>query len=371
MKIGIDCRMYSSTFTGIGKYVYELVKRIPENDTKNTYYLFFNEPEYNLYTPPTKNIKKIKANAPHYSLKEQIKFLQILNKQNLDLMHFTHFNRPILYTRPSITTIHDLTLSYYPGNKKQTFLRKLAYNLVLKTAVKKAKTIIAISKNTKKDLEKLLKTPSNKIKIIYQGVGEEFKQKITKEQVEKTKQIHNIKNDYLLYTGVWSPHKNLKNLIQAYKILKTKYNYKGNLVITGKKQQPNTENIKNEVERLNLQNSIIFTGMVKETDLINLYTGATLYIFPSLYEGFGLPILEAMSTKTPVIASNTSCIPEICGENGCILFNPQDPSDIAEKIQKTLTNKQKQEQLIKTGQQRIKNFTWQKMAEQTIYLYKE
>lgn len=363
--------MYSSSFTGIGRYVYELVKRIPELDKNNTYILFLNEPEYSNYTPTAKNIKKVKVNAKHYSLEEQTKFLKILNKEKLDLMHFTHFNRPILYNRPSVVTIHDLTLSFYKGNKKHSFLHKLAYNLVLKTAVKKAKQVITISKNTKKDLKNILKVKEEKIKIIYQAVGNEFKQQINEKNIKDTLKKLKINKKYILYTGVWSPHKNLKKLVQALKILKTKYNYKGLLVITGKKQQPNTEEINKEIKSKKLENDIIKTGMVSEEDLINLYKGAEIYAFPSLYEGFGLPILEAMSAEIPVVASNTSCIPEICGKNGCHLFNPLNEEDIAKKINEVLTNKTLRTNLIKQGKERIKDFSWDKMANQTIEVYKK
>ncbi len=145
MKIGIDCRIYSSNFTGIGRYTYELVQHFIQLNQKlknpNELILFFNNPEYENFQKHKndKNIKKILVNSPHYSFSEQTKFLKILNKQNLDIVHFPHFNVPIFYRKPFIVTIHDLTLTLFNGRKMTKFYHRWAYNLTIKNAVKKAK----------------------------------------------------------------------------------------------------------------------------------------------------------------------------------------------------------------------------------------
>jgi glycosyltransferase involved in cell wall biosynthesis len=369
MKIGIDCRIYSSKFTGIGRYVHELTTRLFALDKENEYVLFFNEPEYSKFTPPSERIKKVLADAPIYSLREQFHFLKVLNKENLDLMHFTHFNAPLFYKRPSIVTIHDLTLSFFPGKKKRSILHRLGYHLTLRSSVKKAKHVITISQNSREDLEELLKTPDEKIEVIYQGIGDEFKKIDDKVEIEKTLTEYHIKTPFLLYTGVWRSHKNIPNLINAFKELKDIHGGEElSLVITGK-EDPYYPEVKETVKKHNLEENVIFTDLVPEKDLINLYNAAEIYVFPSFYEGFGLPPLEAMACGTPVAASDVSSIPEVCGKGNAVFFNPRDYHDIAQKVYALYTNKDMQQDLIKKGFERVKQFSWNSMVEKTFAIY--
>ncbi|MBU0668384.1 glycosyltransferase family 4 protein [Patescibacteria group bacterium] len=369
--IGIDCRMYSSRFTGIGRYVYELTRNLFRLDDQNNYVLFFNDPEYDLFDPPNDRIRKVKVNVPHYSLKEQTKFNRILKRSNLDLMHFTHFNAPILYKKPSIVTIHDLTLSFYPGKKMTSFLHRMGYHIVIKNAVKNAKKIISVSENTKRDLQKLMHIPSEKIEVIYEGVDSNFRPITDETYAMAIKEKLKIDKPYLLYTGVWRSHKNLKNLINAFSILKEEYDYDGYLVITGRKDPVYAPDILSQTYSLELHGDIIFTGMVDEMELIALYGGAQVYVFPSLYEGFGLSPLEAMQCGVPVAASRSSCIPEVCGEQSALYFNPNDPANMAETIYSIISDSDLRARLIQSGLARVKNFSWQKMTEETLTLYNQ
>jgi glycosyltransferase involved in cell wall biosynthesis len=371
MKIGIDCRMYSSDFTGIGRYVYELVENLFKIDHQNEYVLFFNEPEFSKYTIQSKCVKKVLANASHYSLREQTHFLKILKDENLDLMHFTHFNAPIFYKRPSVVTIHDLTLHFYPGKKITSPLHRAGYYKVIKSAVKNAKKIITVSQNTKKDLQVLMKTPSQKISVIYEGVNEKFKQLSDRQSIIEVTQKYKLDKPYLLYTGVWRSHKNLPNLIKAFHILKTEYDFDGYLVITGRRDPVYEADVVGETQTLQLEDDVIFTGLVKERELVPLYNGALMYVFPSLYEGFGLPPLEAMQCGIPVAVSNASCLPEVCGQNNAVFFNPNDPRDMAEKIFEVTSQKSLRENLIQNGLKRVKEFSWQKMAQETLQVYND
>jgi glycosyltransferase involved in cell wall biosynthesis len=371
MKIGIDCRIYSSKFTGIGRYVYELTSRIAQHDNENEYVLFFNKSEFEKFTPSVKRIKKVLADSPIYSLKEQLHFLHILNKEKLDLMHFTHFNRPIFYNRPSVVTIHDLTLSYYPGKKKRSILHRLAYQLTLNASVKKAKRIITISKNSKNDLKKLLNVNEDKIRVVYQGVGSEFRQIEDANKIAGDLEKYSIKKPFLLYTGVWRSHKNVPNLIKAFAEMKKNFDLPElSLVITGK-EDPHYPEVKETVKALNLEKNVIFTGLVSESELVSLYNAAEIYVFPSLYEGFGLPPLEAMACGTPVAASDVSSIPEICGKGNAVFFDPQNFEDMALKIYALYSNKNLQRKLIEKGLNHVQEFSWDEMAKKTLSIYKE
>ncbi len=357
-RIGIDCRMYSSKFTGIGRYVYELVNHLTKIDTKHDYVLFFNEPEYSQFIPPNEHVTKVNASSKHYSVAEQTIFLYKLMKEKLDLMHFTHFNAPIFYKRKSVVTIHDLTLSFFPGNKMRSPLYRMAYKLALSSSVSNASKIITVSNNTAKDLQKSLEVDPHKIHVIYEGVNEHFKpaKSVTQDP------------PYILYTGVWRSHKNLVSLIKGFQILKDKYKEDVQLVITGR-EDPHYPEVKRTAEESGYTNDIIFTGMLPEKELIALYQGAHVYTLPSLYEGFGLSPLEAMQCGVPTVVSKTSCLPEICGEENSLFFDPYDPSDIAEKLHTACVNDEVRKKLIENGKEHIKKFSWEKMAHETLEVY--
>jgi glycosyltransferase involved in cell wall biosynthesis len=367
MKIGIDCRIYSSKFTGIGRCTYELVKHLirinNELENPNQLVLFFNNPEFNDFLPPP-NTKKILVNAKHYSFKEQFTFNKIIKRENLDLMHFPHFNVPIFYRRPYTVTIHDLTLTLFPGRKMNRWYHRLAYNLTIKNAVKKAKKVIAVSENTKKDIIKYLHIPEEKIKVIHNGVGQEFTLIQQTELFQPTLKKHQIKKQFLLYTGVWREHKNLHRLVKAFSLLREKYHLDLQLVITGK-EDPLYPEVKKAVKQFALEDEVIFTGMVDEKELIYLYNAAIIYVFPSLYEGFGLPPLESMKCGTPVAASKVSSIPEVCGDNA-VFFDPYDTEQMAEKIAFLYKNIDLQIELVENGLKHANKFSWEDSVKKTI-----
>ncbi len=362
MRIGIDCRIFGSRFTGIGRYTHELVRNIITLNKKlphpHELILFFNNPEFQKFKT-SKYVKKVLVDAGHYSIAEQTKFLKFLNKENLDLVHFTHFNVPLLYRRPYVVTIHDLTLSLFPNRKITKIHNRIGYHLAIKNATRTAKKVIAISENTKKDLVKLLKVPAKKITVIYNGVDSSFKSAIGKPANKSTK------TPFLLYSGVWRGHKNLSRLIEAFYILKKDKKISLKLIITGK-PDPKFPEVKNSVKKFKLQKEVIFTGHIMEKELIKLYQSAQLFVFPSLYEGFGLPLLEAMKSGTPVVASNASSIPEICGKSNAIFFDPYDVKDIADKIYKVYKNKALQKRLIVRGFAHSEKFSWKRTAEKTF-----
>mgnify|MGYP001619691554 CR=1 FL=1 len=367
-RIGIDCRMYSSKFTGIGRYVFELVRNLATIDTKNEYVLFFNEPEYTNFKLPNKRFTKINASAKHYSLAEQTLFLRKLYQAKLDLMHFTHFNAPILYKKKSIVTIHDLTLSFFPGNKMRSPFHRAAYKLVLKSSTRNASKIICVSNYTARDLQKMLGLSGEKIHVIYEGVDEDFKANTSETALAQTKKKFNITKPYILYTGVWRSHKNLVSLIKAFEILKEKYQEEMQLVITGR-EDPLYPEVQRTAKESGYEEDIHFTGMVEEKDLINLYSAAHVYTLPSLYEGFGLSPLEAMKCGVPVVVAKTSCLPEICGEENALFFDPYDPSDIAEKLHTACVNNDVRKKLIANGTEHVKKFSWETMAKETLEVY--
>jgi len=328
-----------------------------------------NEPEYSKFNFPS-NVKKVCVNAHHYSFAEQLKFLKILNREKCDLVHFSHFNLPFFYRGKFIVTIHDTTISFYPGKKMNSWWRKCAYNLVIRNAVRRAEKIITVSDNTAQDVQRLFGIKREKMKTIWNGIGEEFKE-ISNAEKSEVREKFGLSQKFLLYTGNWREHKNLVGLLQAFsKIVSSVTNGKFSdlqLVITGK-ADPYYPEVQQTIKTLGLQDFVKLVGLVNQKDLVGLYNTASAYAFPSFYEGFGLPPLEAMACGTPVSASHVSAIPEVCGD-AVQYFDPKNSDDMAEKISKLLMDKNMQENLITKGKERIKLFSWDKSAEQTLKIY--
>ena len=249
------------------------------------------------------------------------------------------------------------------------WLHRFAYNFTLRSIVKRARAVIAVSQHTKNDLLRLLKPDPQKISVIHEGVNPRFHHISDRRIVDEFRKKENLARPYLLYTGVWRSHKNLVNLIKAFAIFKHKGKFDGMLVITGK-EDPWYPEVKQTVAQEHLEGDVRFTGLIPDEDLVVLYNGAAMYVLPSLYEGFGLPALEAMACGVPVCASETSSLPEVCGRENAVFFNPKNPSDMAEKISSLYNNKEKMQSLRERGQNRIKDFSWQRMAEETLELYK-
>ncbi|KKT19195.1 MAG: mannosyltransferase [Candidatus Peregrinibacteria bacterium GW2011_GWA2_43_8] len=356
MKIGIDARLYGPSFTGIGRYVKELIDNLLKVDDKNEYILFMNSPGYESFETKGKNVKKILVDARHYSFTEQFKFLRAIKKEKVDVMHFTHFNAPIFYKKPFVVTIHDLTLHFYPGKKMTSFYRRLAYKLVIKAVTTHAKRIIAVSENTKNDLVRLLKINPEKVSVIYEGVDKSFKP-ATEDAKKEICKKYGILKPFMLYTGVWRSHKNLVNLIKAFGYMKKKEGFDGQLVITGK-DDPTYVEIKANIKDLGLEADTVFTGMVDDADLPTLYGAARVYVFPSLYEGFGLPPLESMACGTPVAVSKAACLPEVCGEKNAMFFDPYDPTDMGEAVLRVWSNEELRQNLTDNGLKRSAEFSW-------------
>lgn len=379
MKIGIDARFWRKSTGGIGRYTRNLVFNLLKMDQKNEYFLFLTPDDIKECDLEAKNLKKIVVPIPHYTLAEQIKLPFIFKKYNLDLIHFTNFNHSLLYPGKFVVTIHDLTMSFFPvGRKQKSFLRRAAYNLTLKHAVKKASAVIAVSKSTKKDIVKHLGADPKKVFITYEGVEEEWKNsefRIRNLESEKILNKYNIKKPYILFISQWRPHKNIERLIEAYEILQLTTSNQQlttlQLVLGGKSDKEFPQIIERvEKAKQKFPNQIIIPGFVTDEDLPILYQNAEVFVFPSLYEGFGLPALEAMTLNCPVVASNTSCLPEILG-NAAIYFDPYNPKDIADKIKKVLTDKNFRDNLRNKGKEQVKKYSWEKMAKETLEIYKK
>jgi len=367
-KIGIDARFYSSNFTGIGRYAAELIRYLAELDTENEYVIFLNDPQYNQFVVPNERFTKVLVNARHYSFAEQTKFLLMIQREKLDLMHFTHFNAPLLYNGKTVVTIHDLILEFFPGKKMTSPLYRLGYRATIKRAVNHASHIFTVSEHTAKDLQEIMHTPREKITVTYNGLGAEFAPIQDENLAKKVRAEYKLDRPFLLYTGVWRTHKNLVRLVEAF----AKVREMGDdvlLVLTGRPDLIYNE-VPKAIERLNMVPFVRRVGLVSEENLIALYGLAGAYTFPSMYEGFGMPPLEAMACGTPVTTSNTSSMPEVCGEDA-LYFDPYDVPDMANKIHQILNDTKLRDKLVRGGFERVKKFSWRDCAEKTLAQYQK
>ncbi len=374
LKIGIDARFYGPVGKGLGRYTKEIVDRIISLDKDNFYVVFLSPANYDTFLCSSDRVKKVLIKSRWYSLKEQIFFPLRINREKLDLMHFTHFNVPIFLSVKFIVTIHDLILTKFNSRKASKLnilsykIKYLAYQFVIAKAIKKSQAIITVSEFTKKDILKKFKVNEKKIFMIYEGVFA-FTE-VEGRGLEKDYDF-NSKKPFLLYVGNAYPHKNLEGLIKIFIKLKNK---KIKLVLVGQMDyfynriKEITIKLKLSGNKDKTKDRIIFPGYVPDNDLAIFFKRATAYIFPSLYEGFGLPPLEAMSKSCPVISSNQGSLPEIL-DYAAYYFNPYNLEESCEKIEEFLKNEKLREEHVQKGLERIKFFSWDRAAAETLAVY--
>ena len=369
MKIGIDARMYRSGVAGIGRYSQNLISNLLKIDSDDQLVLFMTDEDYKEFKQlklETPNVKVVITNIPHYSLAEQTQLPKIIKKEKVDLMHFLNFNYPVNYKGKFIVTIHDLTLIKFPDTAKKTnTLKRSAFNFVMKKACQNAVKVIAISNNTKRDIEDIFHIDANKIQVIYESADDKIFVDVKDSDIDKLKKQYNIDSPVILYVGQYRPHKNLPGLVEAFGKIRNEMPCK--LVLVGKPDLAH-KRLKESIDKTGKKDHIVMPGFVSDNELALWYKLATVFAFPSLYEGFGLPGLEAMQAGTPVVAADNSVLPEIYSE-AAIYFDPFETQDIADKIKEVLVNDKLRADLIQKGRVRVKHFSWKKMAEETLDLY--
>ncbi len=369
--IGIDARFYGSASKGLGRYTQKLVEHLEKIDSENEYFVFLRRENFDEYKPGNKNFKKVLADYPWYSFAEQLFFPWLLRSYQLDLMHFPHFNVPILYFQKFVITIHDLILLHFPTKRASTLaplwyqFKFLAYKLVIYCAVMRSQKIIAVSQFTKNDI--LAQYPSVKDKLI---VTYEACEKTLVKSLKTPEQIlekYGIIKPYLLYVGNAYPHKNLEELISVFPAVTAKLGAL-KLVLVGKEDYF-YERLKAQVKKEKIA-SVIFPGFAGDEDLGAVYQQALLYVFPSRYEGFGLPPLEAMAAGVPVVCSDSTCLPEILGDSA-LFFKANEKSAMAGAILKVAGDADLRKTLILKGHAQVKKYSWGKMAKETLGIYND
>jgi|GEM_PF-74680 len=355
IRIGIDCRCLSIP-GGVKNYAINLIKNLLEIDSEYEYYLFYNNKKF-LGTFKNKNVIEIciNFNIPIlYFVWDQLIIAYLCLIYKINIIHGLKNSVPVLTNAKRIVTIHDIIPVLFPKTMKWHHSQywKLVFFLISKIKTE----IIFISNTTKNDFKKIYKT-KNKLDVIYLGVN--FKNNLKQD-------IINHKENYILYVGSLEPRKNIPKLIEAFNIfLKTFSNYK--LYLVGKSGWEDI-NINININKFNLENKVIKTGYISDNERDKLYLKSKVFIYISLYEGFGLPILEAMKNKLPVIASNTNSISEI-SNNASILVDPNDEIEISNKLVRIVADNSLKKLYINRGLENIKNFSWKNCAMKTLKIY--
>lgn len=367
MRIGIDSRALSGPDCGIKQYLSSLLVNLLEIDTVNQYFLYscrsFSGDEFNKYD----NVKTIVQPFNNGTLWVQLVLPWLLRRDNIAIFHSLEAMLPLISPCPDVVTFNDLVSFRLPqGHNKKAHLASILFPLV----ARRAKRIITISDNTANDVVKYLNIERAKIKTIYLAADvSSLMVDISDGMIENFKRRFNIKNKYILNVGVISPRKNIVRLIKAYaKLLKTgKINC--DLILAGPggwdvKEVEAVIKVENMIERVRL------VGDVSRADLAIFYRLAELLVYPSLYEGFGLPVLEAMACGLPVVTSNISSLPEVAGD-AARYVDPYDINDLAAAISELLKDDKLRALYRDKGFKRASKFSWKKCAEETLSVYHE
>jgi glycosyltransferase involved in cell wall biosynthesis len=371
LKVTFESQPLIGHLTGIGRYVKELTKRLDINkDIQLTYW--FNQLVKNKQLELGLNIEEIENTRYPYKVIRRLghpKFLHHLPvdiKGKPDIFHAGNFITYNTLKAKNIVTIHDLAFLKYPDVTDDiTFKHHTTW---LPDSINRADHIIAVSKQTKEDIIGFYKVPDEKITVTYLSADSSL-QRASMEEIEATKARYNLPNQYLLYVGTLEPRKNIPYMLEAYSIAKRKYQIPHKLVIVGKKGWK-YESIFQTIEKNKLENDIIFTGYVKDEDLPAIYSGASVFLFPSIYEGFGLPVLEAMKCGVPVITTNVSSLPEVAGDAG-ILIPLDDVGYFADQIFELVNDDDKWKHYSQLSLTRAGQFSWDRTAQETIDVYKK
>ena len=420
MRIGIDCRTILNPSggerAGVGHYTYYLVKNLLSIDKINHYVLFFDNrftgvDEFKSYNNITIRF------FPFYQYKKylplaysQLLISAVLKKEKLDVFHSPANIIPLKYHKPSVITVHDLGIYKFPQFFPKEFLGKHSFStkVLVPKSLKNAKKIIAVSKNTKKDIVEQFGISEDKVEVIYEGVldNKEICAKIADFNQLKTK--YGITGKFILFLGTIEPRKNIVGIVHAFRtgclmndsplkdyqlIIAGGHGwldqpiyqaiFDANASILGIKEKRGVSDRRKKIDWKKIKEfgerrkgddrrgfqPIKYIGYISHEDKMALLSHTECFVFPSFYEGFGLPVLEAMSLGAPVITSNTSSLPEVAGEGNAILVNPEKESEITDALIKIAGDQILKETLIKNGHQRSKDFSWKLCAKKTIAVY--
>jgi glycosyltransferase involved in cell wall biosynthesis len=366
VRIAIDARKLHDY--GIGTYVRNLVRALARQDTDDTYVLLCPHKDREFVESLGPRFEALEEPAGNYSVREQISVPVDLWRARVDLFHAPHYVVSPLTLCPFVVTIHDCIHLRFP----QYLPNRAAYyyaRVVMSSSARRARRVLTVSRASKQDILHFLKIPADKIEVIYNALDEGLAAAPSAGEVARVQQRFQLTSPFVLYAGNIKPHKNVDRLIHAFSLLRQRGAGDTKLLVIGD-EVSKYQNLRRLVHRYQLHQHVRFLGFVPDETLAVLYRLASVFVFPSLYEGFGLPPLEAMAAGVPVITSNVSSLPEVVGD-AALLINPLDAGAIAEAMARVLEDPALRADLIRRGHERVKVFSWQQAAARTYAAYTE
>ncbi len=365
MRIAIDISPLCKSRTGVAMYTYYLVRALSRIDTENTYMLYTNGAvSLDFPLPPNFFIRPTQMPLPQFQLWFHFGLPVFLRRDKIDIFHGTNFLIPPMPGCKTVSTVHDLT-SITMRSKHKLFHR-ISHGLFLKGSLRRADRLIAVSSFTASEIERLFPGYAKKTSVILEAASPEFVRIDDRRRLAAVRAKYSLPERFILFVGTLEPRKNIAGLLRAFASVHKGIPHK--LVVVGGRGWKYSD-IFDLVGELGIESSITFTDYVPSGDLPAIYNLAELMVYPSFFEGFGLPPLEAMACGTPVVTSNRSSIPEVVGD-AAILVNPENTDEIAAGILRVLEDERVREALIEKGLERARLFTWEGCAAKTLAIYK-
>lgn len=367
VRIAIDVRKLNDY--GVGTYVRNLVGQLARIDHDTEYVLVCKPDDLELSERLGPNFRAVADLSGQYSVREQISIPANLLRTSPQLFHTPHYVLPALTPCRSIVTIHDCIHLVFPqylrGRIARTYARSAFW-----TAVHRASRILTVSEASKRDILRFFPIAPEKVTVIYNAIADHFYDEPPEEEMAQIRERYQLHERFVMYAGNVKPHKNLERLIDAFVLLRQNGAYDDlKLLITGSEISTYAP-LRRAVHRYNLHQHVRFLGYQSEQTLAVLYRLADVFVFPSLYEGFGLPPLEAMASGTPVVVSNASSLPEVVGDAG-VLVNPYDVRSIADGIRRVLDDSVLRDALKTRGVARARAFSWPASVKRIHDIYQE
>jgi glycosyltransferase involved in cell wall biosynthesis len=360
MKIGIDAREFvSGRITGIGRFLWHFLQHATASKYQHEYVLFCNQKTHIPHDLP--RLKKVIITENITQIWDQVLLPLNIAREKIDVFLTPYFKAPVFLPSKMVLIINDLIPLFFPVEHR--LLRRSYFRFMSAATARRATRIMTISEHSRGDIVKFLGLPADKIMVIHLGVEEKSISADIRE--EEIRRKYSLPQKFILYVGNLSPHKNVESLIRSYASLPVglRENYK--LVLAALKSDKYFQYIDKVIREMELTQDVFFTGFIERKDLPSVYSISSLFAFPSLYEGFGLPPLEAMACGCPVVSSNTSSMPEVLGD-AALFFNPNHVEEISQAIKHMLEDENLRNKFRQKGLKRAKLFTIEKMTSRML-----
>ena len=368
MNILIDAHMVGEQQTGNETYIVNLSAALQDLGTTDTYFFAVTDPDaLGQYVRYCKHFRPVRVSSnPATRLLADIP--AVIRNDQIDVAHFSYFAPPFA-SCPFVLTIHDIAFKRNPNWFSPR--DRVVLNFGVHTSIRRARAILTVSNHAKSEICSLLHVPEDMVKVTYEAAGKEFTPASDGECsfAERRLDALGVSRPYFLAVGNLQPRKNLRRLLEAFSLLKRSDNVPHKCVLAGQKQWGGNE-IKRLAQELGIQQDVVLTGFVNSADIRLLYHQADVFVYPSLYEGFGLPILEAMASGTPVVTSNAASMPEVAGD-AAVLVDPSRTESIADGIRQIISDKALGVALRARGAKQARSFSWLRTAEQTHSVYRD